>query len=312
MNPENATLSIALFAAFADGHHDDREREHLREITRTLGIDSPELSRHYQDILLRQITLENACNALGDSAHRQLAYEMAVGVCHADDRLCDAEQRFLVDLRQRLSLADDPSIREMEQQAQRLTDWTFTHETSHPGPSHTGFLAQEEAELNRAILNYAILNGALEILPQSWSSMAIIPLQLKMVYEVGLSFGHELDRGHIKEFLATLGIGLTSQYVEQIGRKLLGGLLGKLAGKGVGGVGSLATGVTLSFATTYALGHIAKDYYAAGRQMSSDELRQSFQNMLEPAKALQSRYLGKIQQRSETLDMSQILSMVRN
>ncbi len=311
MNPESATLSIALFAAFADGRHDDREREHLREMTRTLGANTPDLSRHYQDILLQRITLEDACDALAELGHRQLAYEMAVGVCHADDRLCEAEQRFLAELQQRLGLTEDPSTREMEHRAQNLTDWTFTDKSGHTDPSRSGFSAQEEAGLNRSILNYAILNGALEMLPQSWASMAIIPLQLKMVYEVGLSYGHTLDRGHIKEFLATLGIGLTSQYVEQIGRKLLGGLLGKLAGKGIGGLGSVATGVTFSFATTYALGHIAKDYYSADRQMSTDDLRRSFQNMLEPAKTLQSRYQAEIQQRSATLDISQILSMVR-
>ena len=62
--------------------------------------------------------------------------------------------------------------------------------------------------------------------PQSLASMAIIPLQMKMVYRIGKAHGFELDRGHIKDLLATLGVGLTSQYVEQFGRKLLGGLLG--------------------------------------------------------------------------------------
>ena len=79
------------------------------------------------------------------------------------------------------------------------------------------------------ILNYSILNGALELLPQSLASMAIIPLQMKMVYRIGKSHGYELDRGHIKDFIATLGVGLTSQYVEQFGRKLVGGLLGRSA-----------------------------------------------------------------------------------
>ncbi len=72
--------------------------------------------------------------------------------------------------------------------------------------------------------------GEFELLPQSWASMAIIPLQIKMVSEIGKTHGYELDQGHIRELLATLGGGLTSQYLEQTGRKLLGGLLGKAAG----------------------------------------------------------------------------------
>ena len=98
--------------------------------------------------------------------------------------------------------------------------------------------------------------------------MAIIALQIKLVYRIGKAYGHELDKGHIKEFIATAGVGLTSQYVEQIGRKLLGGLLGGIAG-GLGrGLGRAATGVAFSFATTYALGQLAKRYYAGGRQMN--------------------------------------------
>ena len=78
------------------------------------------------------------------------------------------------------------------------------------------------------------MNGALELLPQSWASMAIIPLQIKMVYGIGRVHGVTLDQGHIKEFIAAAGVGLTSQYLEQFGRKLLGGLLGKAAGKTFG------------------------------------------------------------------------------
>jgi uncharacterized protein (DUF697 family) len=167
------------------------------------------------------------------------------------------------------------------------------------------------AELDKSILNYAILNGALELLPQSWASMAIIPLQVKMVYGIGKSHGVELDQGHIKEFIAAAGVGLTSQYLEQFGRKLLGGLLGKVAGKTVGKLGSAATGMAFSFATTYALGQVARRYYAGGRTMSSELLRDSFQNLLGPAKQMQAQYLPQIQQKAATLDVGQIMDMVR-
>ena len=54
------------------------------------------------------------------------------------------------------------------------------------------------------ILNAAIMNGALELLPQSLASMAIIPLQMKLVYRIGTEYGYELDRGHVKDLLAIL------------------------------------------------------------------------------------------------------------
>jgi uncharacterized protein (DUF697 family) len=165
--------------------------------------------------------------------------------------------------------------------------------------------------MDRSILNYAILNGALEFLPQSWASMAIIPLQIKMVYGIGKTYGHELDQGHIRELLATMGVGLTSQYLEQFGRKLLGGLLGKVGG-GLGRqLGRSATSVAFSFATTYALGQVARRYYAGGRQMSTELLRDTFQNLLGPAKEMQARYLPQIQERAGSLDAGQVMAMVR-
>ena len=168
-----------------------------------------------------------------------------------------------------------------------------------------------DAELDKSILNYALLNGALELLPQSWASMAIIPMQVKMVYGIGKAHGVELDQGHIKEFIAAAGVGMTSQYLEQFGRKLLGGLLGKAAGRTIGGLGSAATGMAFSFATTYALGQVAKRYYAGGRVMSTAMLRETFQNLLGPAKQMQSQYLPQIQQKAATLDAGKIMAMVR-
>jgi uncharacterized protein (DUF697 family) len=132
-----------------------------------------------------------------------------------------------------------------------------------------------------------------------------------MVYGIGKSHGVELDQGHIKEFIAAAGVGLTSQYLEQFGRKLLGGLLGKVAGKTIGKLGGAATGMAFSFATTYALGQVARRYYAGGRTMSSEVLRDSFQNLLGPAKQMQAQYLPQIQQKAAKLDVGQIMDMVR-
>lgn len=179
------------------------------------------------------------------------------------------------------------------------------------GPTAVVLDAAASAQLDKTILNYAILNGALELLPQSWASVAIIPLQVKMVYRIGKAHGIELDQGHIKEFLATVGVGLTSQYLEQFGRKLLGGLLGKAAGRTLGGLAGAATGVAFSFATTYALGHLAKRYYAGGRVMSTDVLRQTYQGLLGPAKSLQQQYLPAMQQQAATLDAAKVMAMVR-
>jgi uncharacterized protein (DUF697 family) len=172
-------------------------------------------------------------------------------------------------------------------------------------------VATSDPALDATILRYATINGALELLPQSWASMAIIPLQVKMVYGIGKAHGVEMDQGYIREFIATVGVGLTSQYLEQFGRKLIGGLLGKVAGRAVGGLGRVATGAAFSFATTYALGQVAKRYYAGGRVMSTALLQQSFSELLGPAKQMQQRYLPQIEQTARGLDAGKSMAMVR-
>ncbi|OZA29814.1 MAG: GTPase, partial [Hydrogenophilales bacterium 17-64-11] len=280
MNPEQqkSILAIALYAAFADGAKHDREREEIRRIAESLGgSDTPDLARLYQDVLLKRISLDAAAAALQDPGERQLAYEMAVCVCDADGRQSEAEQRFLNALKALLKL-DAAQAAAFEREADVIVELSEAAApaavagaavAAAPGPAESlaarppyesgvplagAVVAAQpnvtEAELDKSILNYALMNGALELLPQSWASMAIIPLQIKMVYGIGKAHGVQLDQGHIKEFIAAAGVGLTSQYLEQFGRKLLGGLLGKAAGKTFGKVGSAATGMAFSFATT--------------------------------------------------------------
>jgi len=169
----------------------------------------------------------------------------------------------------------------------------------------------DQAALDKTILNAAILNGALELLPENLSTLAIIPLQMKLVYNIGQAHGYQLDSGHVKDFLATVGVGLTSQYLEQAGRKLLGGLLGKVGGGLLGGLGRQAVSSGMSFATTYALGHVAKRYYAGGRVLSAQMLKDSYAGLLQQAQGLQAQHLPAMREQARTLDTGKLLAMVR-
>jgi uncharacterized protein (DUF697 family) len=303
-------------AAYADGHQADTERDTVRQLATSLGgSEGQALARVVQDVLLKRVSLLDAAASLEDAGQRQLAYEMAVCVCDADGRQSDAERAFLTQLKTHLKL-DPVAAAAFEREADAIVD---AAEKAVPvavpaavaaGPVVAATVASG-AELDKSILNYALLNGALELLPQSWASMAIIPLQVKMVYAIGKAHGVELDQGHIREFIAAVGVGLTSQYLEQFGRKLLGGLLGKVAGRAIGGVGSAATGMAFSFATTYALGQVAKRYYAGGRVMSTALLQETFQDLLGPAKQMQTQYLPQIRQKAATLDAGQIMQMIK-
>jgi uncharacterized protein (DUF697 family)/tellurite resistance protein len=307
---QEALVTLALMAAFADGGKSDVERSEVKRITESLDGGDLSTSALYQRVLLRQATPADAVAPLTAHETRQLAYEMAVYVCEADDALNEAEQRFLAELRRELKL-DDQATAAFQQQADALTQAplvTSTAAATAPPPPQTASAA--DAEVDRMVLNYSILNGALELLPESLATMAIVPVQMKMVYRIGKRYGYDLDRRHITELLGAAGVGLTSQVVEGFARKLLGGLLGKVAG-GLGRrAGNQLASSAMSFASTYALGQMAQRYYAGGRSLSALQLKELFTSLTEQARSLHSRYAGEIQQRASNLNPSQLLNLV--
>jgi uncharacterized protein (DUF697 family)/uncharacterized tellurite resistance protein B-like protein len=315
-------LTVALMAAFADGLKDEREREAIRKLAETLGaeggVDLPAL---YREVLLSKPRLEDVVAPLGDPALRQYAYEMAVGIANADGSQNTAEGDFLARLAQALQLPA-AAAEATARTASALADAAVEPATAAAAPAAAAATAAvagtvlgkanvSDAEIDKTILTASITNAALELLPESLASMAIIPLQMRLVYRIGKAYGYEMDSTHAKDFIATLGVGLTSQYVEQFGRKLLGGLLGGLGG-GIGRtVGKQAASSGLTFATTYAIGRVAQRYYAGGRTLDAATLKQTFSGLLAEARGMAPQYQAQIEQASRTIDTRQLLSMVR-
>ena len=307
-DPEKrAILTLSLMAAFADGEKHAREREEVRRIAEGLASDALHLPTLYQDVLMKRVDLPAVLAELKTTEAQHLAYEMAVCVCDADGAMSDAERRFLESLRAAWKMPAEAG-REFE----RMADAIAAAPIAAAAPVSVGSRkVVDEAELDRTILNAAILNGALELLPETLSTMAIIPLQMRLVYGIGKAYGYELDSGHVKDFLATAGVGLTSQYLEQAGRKLLGGVLRSIGGGILGGLGKQAVSSGMSFASTYALGQVARRYYAGGRTLSTAMLREAFQSGVAEAQALRGQYLPAIEQKAQSLDAGKVLDLVR-
>lgn len=294
-------LGICLMASLADGSHADAEGEEIRCIAATLGGDDNESATTLQDVLFKRVTLESLCAPLKGQPLAPQVYEMAVAVCGADKITAPEELKFLGELRGQLGLPKD--------------DLAVSTELINPVPAvlGAGSPAAESAactDNERMILNYAILNGALELLPQSLATMAVIPMQLKMVYRIGQSHGVELDTARIKELAATAGLGLTSQVLEGYARRLLGGVLGRksMAGK----VGGQATSSAFAFASTYALGQVAQAYYGGGRQMTREQMKSLFDSVSGRARGLYENYLPQIQDKAKGLDLPKILAEIKS
>ena len=317
-------LTIALMAAFADGLKDERERAAVKRVAEALGpeagLDLPAL---YRDVLVAKPDLAQVAAAVQSDGARQLAYEMAVGICDADGAQGPAEREFLQKLAAALNI-NGAAAAATSAEADAVADAAFEPASSTAAAATaaaataaaatgtlTGRASLSDAEMDKMILNASITNAALELLPESIASMAIIPLQVRLVYKIGKSYGYPMDASHAKDFIATLGVGLTGQYLEQFGRKLLGGLLGGIGG-GLGRtVGRQAASSGMSFATTYAIGRVAQRYYAGGRTLDAAMLKQAFAGLVDQARGLAPRYRQEIEQKAATIDTRSLASLIK-
>lgn len=297
--------TIALIAAFADGFRAPEEVAQLKTIATEIGGgDYDTIARR---VLSGQSALADVVARLSDDEARQKAYELAVSVVYADGVATEQEKTFLADLRRSLGL-DGGAVAEVDQAGAGLGA-----AVADPGVAEEP--AAPAAPFDDQILQTAMLAAAVELLPQNLATMAIVPLQLRMVYRIGQQHGHRLDAAQVKDLAGVFGIGAAGQVVEGVARKLLGGLargiFGRALGGAAGGLTGAAAGVALTFATTYALGHAAQQYYAQGRALSRADLQALFARLKDDAGGIFPRVERQVRDLAGTLDLAEVMRRVR-
>ena len=300
---QKAIIGICILAAIADGLQGEAERTQIQKIASGFSRDNFDLTALYQDIMLKRTGLAELAQTLQSDDAKALAYEMAVCVCHADGTLVESEREFLTQLREEMHFSEPQ--RKMEEDAANIGK----DAVSDVPPASNPRMSSEE--IDRMILNYSILNGGLELMPQTLATLAIIPVQMRMVFRIGKQYGYELGKGHIKDFLGTVGIGLSAQVLEGFANKLVTGLFRQLGAGGIlTGLSRQGTSSAFAFATTYALGQVAKQYYSSGRTLDPAQLKQLFASFLQQAKNIQSKYSGDMARKSQEVNTADLTNII--
>lgn len=283
MNPQDTQIiiTIAALAANADGALGHEERLSIISAAERLGVpgDDPRLN----EVMSGTGNVAQLAHALSTEEARIAAYDVAAAVCHADGPPNATESAFLSSLSRELG-AKEPS-------AEGAAALGAAAQAASVPPAGA---APHDADA--FILDQAMLTAAADLLPQSFATLAILPLQLRMVYSIGQRHGQALDMSQVKDLAAVVGIGAAGNLMEgvvrgvfgSVGRGLLGGLLGSAAGA--------AAGVAVTFATTYALGHAAEQYYAQGRTLSAGDLRALFSRFQGEAGTVYPRVESRIRE----------------
>jgi len=277
-------IAIAMLAARADGRTDSAEQAAVDAVVTKMG--SPDVSRLADQVAGGQLRVADLAAKLSDDEARRTAYAGALAICNADGPANPAEQAFLEQLRNALGLEVEPVAE--------------VHTGTPPAGPLDGFILQQ-----------AMLTGALEILPDSLANIAILPLQLRLVYEIGQRHGQRLDANQVKDLLATLGLGVAAQGVEGLVMGLFGGVARGLLGGLAGGATRVAAGAAISFSATYALGHVADQYYAQGRRLSRNDLLALFDRFKQDAGTIYPKVRSQIEERAGSLNLQSLLAGLR-
>jgi hypothetical protein len=67
----------------------------------------------------------------------------------------------------------------------------------------------------------------------------------------------------------------------------------------------------MSFATTWALGQLAKQYYGGGRTLDAGKLKASFAPLVEQGQGLLGKYGGEIAERARTIDVRDLPAVIK-
>jgi uncharacterized protein (DUF697 family) len=254
-----------------------------------------------------------------------MAYEMAVSVVYADGDANAREREFLTELRAALALPAQ-GLDGLDQDALSLAEAPLALAVPEPEPgrpipkslyaSQGGIpTSSPDAALDSLIRKQALLTGALELLPQNIASLAIIPVQMRLVYRIGADYGQRPDAAQVRDLLGAMGIGAAAQVLDGLTRRILGrlgrGLFGSPLGGVMGGTAGVAAGAGLAFVTTYALGHAARQYYHQGRQLSREDLAALYGRFRKEAEAILPAAQEQIHQQSQHMDFQKLLAAIR-
>lgn len=292
-------IAIAMMASRADGHTGSAEQKAVDDVVARIG--NPDVTKLAQQVEAGTLRLADVASRLSDEEVRRVAYEGSLAIINADGVATDAEHRFLTELREALGISE-PEVEDVTRTAETIAATPVSEVRSGKLPADP---------VDEMILQQAMLTGALEILPDRLASIAILPLQLRLVYQIGQRHGQRLDLNQVKDLAGALGIGVAAQSVQGAALKLIGGLAGGLLGGAVGGAARIATGAVASFSTTYALGYVAETYYKQGRRIDMGDLKALFERFQIEAKTVYPRVEQQIKQQSSTLNLDSLLQGLR-
>lgn len=253
-----ASLRALVCMAKADGVLQDQE---LRALQGALeGVALPG-GVTLGSLLAEAVDFDEQLASLTTPELKEQLFKSAYSMAHADGSCSPVEQALLDKMSASLSIPTEQ---------RSLLARLFTETKRTVLPSSIEAVTDPEAraiEIHNDVVKYAILSGILGANPIPGlaiaSDLAVVALQVKLVRDIGQYWGHTVDKKAALSLLGGVGIGT--------GARLAVSQLAKL----VPGWGS-AFGAATSFASTFALGRVADEFFSSSNAASMESLKDRF------------------------------------
>ena len=195
-NPNSAEsesiLTVCLLAAFADGGKSETERAAIKAIAANLPGNPRPIMPHSIRGSRTRPGVGRRRRRSRSSAWNFASWPMKWRSASAMPTIYSRRWKkvFSINCAKCCGSIPNSATRiEKDTEAVAFSDFSGAEPTNHTAQVNPAVAAVADAnkrnEIDDMILNYSILNGALELMPQSLSTLAIIPLQMKLVYRIG-------------------------------------------------------------------------------------------------------------------------------
>jgi uncharacterized protein (DUF697 family) len=271
--------SLAIFRVLVAVARADRalKAEELEALKTALGQHADLL-----DQLLEESVDVDAEIALLDDETRRAVYQSAFALAYADGNASFDEVKLMK------RLVPNEGERTFLGQVVGETLDTLLPERVLPEVDPS----KRELEITEDILKYSVLTAVAGAMPVPGvaivADLAVIAIQAKLVHDIGLYWGHSMDRQQVRAFIGSVA-----------GSAVIRAGVTNLA-KFIPGWGS-AFGAATAFATTYGIGRAAEQYFARGQSLDESELK----GLYEAAKAEGVKRFDDEQERITTAEVAE-------
>lgn len=275
-----AALRVLVCVAKADGVIRVEEREALQAALS--GTTLPE-DVSVDRLLQEDVDLREQLALLRHAVDREKVYEATLSMAYAEGECSPEERRMLEEVRMGLGISEEKAS--VSENLARDIGQTLVPGSVEP-------IANPEKRARAVdgdIWKYSVIAAALGAFPVPIAdiavSIAIVGLQAKMFHDIGRTYGFTTSKEQVKNLIGGVGVG-TGARIAVVS-----------VAKFIPGWGSLVGAVT-SFASTYALGKVAKRYYDDGGRADVEELRDLFSSAEREGRAVYHRDREEIERKS--------------